>query len=218
MVNFKIVYDNEAKSGFESGWGFSCLIEFEDEKILFDTGWDGNVLLSNMENFDVSPDDIGRVVLSHAHWDHIGGLPHVRRGDMEVYVPHSFSKHLRGELASRFELHEVKEGQKIRDGVWTTGELENDIEEQSLAVKTDKGILVVVGCSHPGVRKILSAAEEVGELYGIIGGLHGFDDYEVLEGLDLIIATHCTKHKKEIAELFPKEYVEGRAGYELTLE
>lgn len=217
MVDFRIVYDNEAEPGFESGWGFACLIEFEDEKILFDAGWDGRVLLSNMDNFGVRPEDIGRVVLSHAHWDHIGGLPYVRREDMEVYVPRSFSKHLRGELASRFDLHEVEGGQEIRNGVWTTGELENEVEEQSLAVKTDDGILILAGCSHPGVGKILSAASEFGEIYGFMGGFHDFDDYEVLEGLSLVVASHCTSHKEEISELFPEVYEEGSAGYELSL-
>ena len=47
-----IVYDNEALEGFKSGWGFSCYIE-SNVKILFDTGWDGNVLLHNLKKIDV---------------------------------------------------------------------------------------------------------------------------------------------------------------------
>lgn len=217
-MDLKIVYDNEAKPGFEKGWGFGCLIELEDERILFDTGWDGNVLLSNMSKFDVKPDDIDRVVLSHAHWDHIGGLPHIQRKEMHAYVPHSFSKHLRNELASRFHLHEVKDPQEIREGVWTTGELKNEIEEQALVLKTSKGLVVIVGCSHPGVRRILSAASKFGKIWGVIGGMHDFEDYEVLEDLDLIVAAHCTVNKEKISELFPDAYVEGKAGLEITLE
>jgi 7,8-dihydropterin-6-yl-methyl-4-(beta-D-ribofuranosyl)aminobenzene 5'-phosphate synthase len=217
-MKLNILYDNEAKPGFEKGWGFSCLVELEDDKILFDTGWDGNVLLSNMRKFGVRPEEIKRVVLSHAHWDHIGGLPHVRRQEMHVYVPHSFSKRLRNELASRFNLHEVKDAQKIRDGVWTTGELGKGIKEQSLVVETIKGLVVIVGCSHPGVRNIFSAASKFGKIWGVVGGMHGFKDYEVLEGLDLIVPSHCTVNKKKIAELFPEIYVEGKAGLEITLE
>ena len=217
-MKLKITYDNEAKPGFEKGWGFSCLIELEDEKILFDTGWDGNVLLSNLKKFGVQPEEIKRAVISHAHWDHLGGLPHIRRPDMQVYVPQSFSKRLRGELASRFDLHEVKDAQQIREDVWTTGELGKEIKEQSLILKTSRGLVVVVGCSHSGVRKIFSAASKFGKIWGVVGGMHGFDDYELLEKLDLIVPTHCTVNKRKIAKLFPKAYIEGKAGLEITLE
>jgi len=217
-MKLKIVYDNEAKPGFEKGWGFSCLIELEDEKILFDTGWDGNVLLSNLKKFGVRPEEIKRAVISHAHWDHLGGLPHIRRPDMEVYVPQSFSKRLREELASRFDLHEVKDAQKIREGVWTTGELGKEIKEQSLVLKTSKGLVVVAGCSHPGVRNIFSAASKFGKISGVVGGMHGFRDYGLLKSLDLIVPTHCTVNKDKIAELFPEAYVEGKVGLEIGLE
>lgn len=216
-MNLKIVYDNEAKPGFERGWGFSCVVELEDDRILFDTGWDGRVLLSNLKNFGIYPGNIGGVVLSHAHWDHIGGLSHVRRKGMEAYVPHSFSKHLREELDDRLSLHEVKSPQKICEGVWTTGELGNEIKEQSLVLETEEGLVVLVGCSHPEVRKILSAASEFGEVKGIVGGLHGFEDYEVLEDLDPVVATHCTQNKRRISKLFPEKYVEGGAGLEINL-
>jgi len=217
-MNLKILYDNEAEPGFEKGWGFSCLVELEDESILFDTGWDGKVLLSNMKKFGVRPEGIKRVVLSHAHWDHIGGLPRIRRREMQVYVPQSFSKRLRGELAARFDLREVKGPQKIREGVWTTGELGKGIKEQSLAVKTEKGLVVIVGCSHPGVRSIFSAASKFGKIWGVVGGMHGFKDYEILEGLGLIVPTHCTVNKKKIAELFPESHIEGKAGLEIPLK
>lgn len=217
-MDFKITYDNEVKSGFESGWGFSCVIELEEERILFDTGWDGNILLSNMGKLGLCPESIDRVFLSHAHWDHIGGLTHILRSGMSIYLPESFSDHLKDEIRPYMDLHEIKDPTEIMDGVWTTGELENRIEEQSLVLKTGKGLVVVVGCSHPGVTKILSASSEFGELYGIIGGLHGFEQYEVLEDLELIIATHCTKNRKEIRELYPESFVEGKAGLEMSLE
>lgn len=217
-MKLKIVYDNEAKPGFEKGWGFSCIIELEDEKILFDTGWDGNVLLSNMRKFGIKPEEINRIVISHAHWDHLGGLPHVRRQGVEVYVPHSFSKRLRDELASRFDLHEVKGAQKICEGVWTTGELKDGMEEQSLVLKTKKGLVVLVGCSHPGLRKIFSAASKFGKISGVVGGMHGFKEYTLLKKLDLVVPTHCTVNKRTIAELFPEAYVEGKAGLEIILD
>ncbi len=216
-LDLKIVYDNEAMPGFESGWGFSSLVELEDEKILFDTGWDGKVLLSNLEEFNIKPGDIDKVVLSHAHWDHIGGLTHILRSDMSVFIPQSFSEHLKDDLKTRANLHEIEELQEITERAWTTGELENKIEEQSLALELKEGLLVIAGCSHPGVSKIISAASKIDDIYGIVGGLHDFEDYKVLEGLDFIAATHCTENKKEIREIYPESFADLSAGSEVKL-
>ncbi len=216
-MNLKIVYDNEAMNDFEAGWGFSALIETENEKILFDTGWDGNVLVSNLDRFGVKPEEIDKVVLSHAHWDHIGGLTHIMRSGMSVFLPRSFSDHLKEELSTRVDLHEIKESQEVTNRVWTTGELENEIEEQALALELEKGLIIIAGCSHPGVPKIISAASDIGKIYGIIGGLHDFEDYKVLEGLEFIAATHCTENKDKIRELYPESFVEVSAGSEIRL-
>jgi len=217
-LKVEILYDNEALPGFDRGWGFSCLVDLTDEKILFDTGWDGRVLLSNMRKLGEDPQGIDRIVLSHPHWDHIGGLVHLQARRSEVWVPSSFSKNLRAEMAKRWELHEVRGSERIRRGVWTTGELGRTTKEQSMVVDTDHGLLVIVGCSHPGVRNILSAASEFGDVWGIVGGMHGFDDYAVLKGMGLIIPTHCTVNKEKIARLFPESTKRGGAGLELEIE
>ncbi len=213
----KILYDNEARSGLSKAWGFSCLIKLKEERILFDTGWDGEVLLSNMHRLGESPEDIGSIVLSHSHWDHIGGVNHLRGSNIQVWVPKSFSAHLKAELASRFDVYEVGGPAKICEGVWTTGELGKGIREQSLVIRTQKGLLLIVGCSHPGVNTILTAASRLGMPWGIAGGMHGFDDYDLLEPLGLIIPAHCTVNRKTIVDLFPEKTIEGEVGLEVDL-
>ena len=48
-----------------------------------------------------------------------------------------------------------------------------EMNELSLAVRTPKGLAVVVGCSHPGIEKILDAAAQIDtQLYTSIGGFH----------------------------------------------
>jgi len=216
-MKLTILYDNVAEEGLMSGWGFSCLLELGDENILFDTGWDGRTLLYNMKKLSKSPDQIKRIVISHSHWDHMGSLPNLLREGVEVYVLQSFSKHLKEEIASRSNLHEVKGAQKICEGVWTTGELGERIKEQSLIVKTAKGLVVITGCAHPGLENIFAVASKFGKITGVLGGMHGFDDYALLKNLTLISPSHCTINKKKIAELFPKAYVEGRVGLKITL-
>lgn len=48
-----------------------------------------------------------------------------------------------------------------------------EMNEISLAIRTPKGLAVVVGCSHPGVEKILGEAAKINSrLYLVTGGFH----------------------------------------------
>ena len=48
-----------------------------------------------------------------------------------------------------------------------------EMNEVSLAVRTPKGLAVIVGCSHPGVEKILEGAAKIDpRLYTVTGGFH----------------------------------------------
>ena len=87
----------------------------------------------------------------------------------------------------------------------------------AVLLKTRKGVIVVTGCSHPGVGTILNAASCHGAVYGIIGGLHGFHDFDRLDGLSLVCPCHCTQYKSELRRLFPNQYVTCGAGLELEL-
>ena len=70
-----VVFNNVPhKAGLESGWGFACLIESPEQTVLFDTGGDGGILLSNMQHMGLDPSSVDAVVLSHIHSDHTGGL------------------------------------------------------------------------------------------------------------------------------------------------
>jgi 7,8-dihydropterin-6-yl-methyl-4-(beta-D-ribofuranosyl)aminobenzene 5'-phosphate synthase len=62
-------------NNFRTGHGQSFLITIGEEVILYDTGSNSEDLLKNMELLSVSPDQITRLVLSHGHSDHTGGLP-----------------------------------------------------------------------------------------------------------------------------------------------
>ena len=202
-----IIYDNTAfRKDLQADWGFSALVEVKERKILFDTGANGRILLSNMEKLKIDPQDIEDVFISHLHWDHTGGLSSFLRmnNKVKLWIPSYFS-----EAKNAKEVIEVKEPKKLYEGVYSTGELEGI--EQSLCIKTEKGIVVVAGCSHPKMESILSIASKFGKVYGIIGGLHATKP-ESLKDLDLICPTHCTQYKAEIKSLYPSKYIEGGAG------
>ena len=214
-MKITVLYDNEIqKKGLRADWGFSALVESGGmSPVLFDTGADGAMLLHNMNELGVDPADIGVIVISHAHWDHTGGLSEVldRNRTAELYIPTSF----RSTFPGRKVTVVGKDSVRIRENVFSTGELEG--VEQCLVLKTDKGVCVVTGCAHPGMRGILEAASRFGRIRGIVGGFHGFRDFELFQGLSLICPCHCTQRKSEILERFKGRALECGSGLVLEL-
>jgi len=213
-MKITIVYDNEVKrAGLRAGWGFSAFIESQEvPSLLFDTGADSPTLLHNMKELNIDPTSIEVIVISHAHGDHTGGLSEILKinGSAQLFLPSSF----RGVLPGR-KVTVVEDAMEIYADIFSTGELE--AIEQSLALKTDKGIFVVTGCAHPAMRNILSAASKFGKVYGIAGGFHGFHDFKLFETLSLIYPCHCTQYKRQILDLFPGKASECGAGLVIQL-
>jgi 7,8-dihydropterin-6-yl-methyl-4-(beta-D-ribofuranosyl)aminobenzene 5'-phosphate synthase len=168
-MNLTIVYDNDVFTkgiGLRSDWGFACLIHTSQETILFDTGAKGSILLHNMEILHLNPTEIKKIIISHEHSDHNGGLTTLSRlvPDVDLYrlLPNT-SNTIHHSIARTTM-------QKINDAVWTTGRLKGPIDEQALILKGKTGSYVLTGCSHPGVETILQTAQHIGPIRGIIGG------------------------------------------------
>ena len=206
-----IVYDNEVyrkDTGLKASWGFSCLIETKNDVILFDTGSNGRILLNNMNLLNIEPKRINKIVISHEHWDHNGGLKTLAYS-VDKATLYRLSK---GQPNRNIEVVTIETPQKIGEGVYTTGKLTGFVNEQSLVLKGERGWYILAGCSHPGVKKIMDAATQYGRVVGIIGGLHGFSKLDILEDLDFICPCHCTRYKKEIRNRYPEKYSECGVG------
>jgi len=212
-MKITIVYDNTAlSSNLIEDWGFSCLVECENRKILFDTGGKGGVLLNNLSALQIDPETIDDVVISHPDFDHIGGLAHMLEINetAAVHLPVSF----RGVKSANRVIH-YDRSTEIYTNIYCTGELGE--REQSLAIKTDKGIVLIIGCCHPGLDTIINSIDNLGNIYAVIGGLHGFADFPLLEKTEKVCPTHCTQHADEIKKFYPEKFLEGGAGRILEL-
>ena len=207
-MKITIVYDNTTtKKGMIEDWGWSCLIETEERNILFDTGGNGKILLENLVNLNIDPRSIDDIVISHPDFDHIGGLSTFlcSNQDAIVHLPISF----RG-IRYPNEVKYYDKPTKIYENIFLTGELYK--REQSLAIKTEKGLILIIGCGHPGVREIIDSISKFGNIYAIIGGLHGFNEFEILQNIEKVCPSHCTKYKEKIKMLYPDKYLEGGVG------
>lgn len=220
MFRLTVIYDNKASQGFTESWGFAALIETSSETILFDTGWDGPLLLRHMKSLNIDPENIRKLIISHQHWDHIGGLPEVLQANpgLEVYVPASLSENLKKEIEKRASLIEIKEPVEISQGINSTGELGDKVKEQALVLDTGNGCYVLTGCAHPGLATILDTASRYGKVKGIIGGLHDNEEFERLRKMELIAAGHCTTHRERIKQAFPTKFIEIEVGLRLELK
>lgn len=182
MITLTVLYDNNAhNANLITDWGFSCLIERsnglgQEATILFDTGGQGDLLLSNMNSLGKDLSAIETIVLSHNHGDHTGGLSRLLQQDIrpEVYVPANFPATTKNQIRAAAELIAVDAPTEIAPGIWTTGQVDGSIPEQALAVETTEGWVVITGCAHPGVVEMARAAKQAtgGEIRLVMGGFH----------------------------------------------
>ena len=213
-VELTLLYDKPCLKNYQGGWGLSIWIKFNNEEILFDTGWNGEVLLSNCEKKGKIIKDVTYIFLSHIHWDHIGGIAYLLNQKLPklkgVILPESFSEVFKQEISGmvgpNIEIPETTNPVLIEEGIWSSGVMGKEIKEHSLLLQLPSNqILIVAGCSHPSPIFFLKSAQTLAPVYGIVGGLHGFKEIEKLKNLQLIVPIHCTKKQKEIQKRFPEK-------------
>lgn len=72
-MKITVVVEEGKHPSLVSEFGLSLLIENQGKSFLFDTGA-GEALLPNLKALDIAPEKYSRVILSHGHYDHTGGL------------------------------------------------------------------------------------------------------------------------------------------------
>jgi 7,8-dihydropterin-6-yl-methyl-4-(beta-D-ribofuranosyl)aminobenzene 5'-phosphate synthase len=207
-VTITILYDNnEYDERLETAWGFSCLVEGLEKTILFDTGGDSAMLLRNMRTLGIDPQDVDVIVISHIHYDHLGGLAGFLEENhaVTVYLPECLPESIKETVREAgAELVEVHEPVQICERVYSTGELGDLIKEQSLVIGTSRGLVVITGCAHPGVVNVVREAKDLldDDVHLVLGGFHlcwmnllqvrsiveGVKD----EGVERVAPCHCS--------------------------
>ena len=177
LLRITLVYDNNPFDlRLKTAWGFSALVEYRGFTLLFDTGGDGNILLENMRLLGIQPANIQSIILSHIHGDHTGGLSVLlnHAATPSVYLLPSFSETFKHQVGLMTQVNEVMPGEFIADGMMTTGEISGNIPEQALVIRTGMGLVVITGCAHPGIVKIIERAKELtgDPVYLVLGGFH----------------------------------------------
>lgn len=275
-IRITTLSENTAGRGdFLGEWGLSILLETENMNILFDSG----PSISAVHNADILKIDLARVsriVLSHGHFDHTGGLRDVlrrigkpmeviahpdiwqekysrRKDEPDRYIGIPFQRSELESLGARFIL--TNKPTRITDNIMTTGEVpmvtafeqideglfvkgdsgwqpDKVMDDQALVIKTEAGLVVILGCAHRGMINTLYHARQltgIEKIYAVIGGSHlmSASEERLWQTIDALRKfnvqkmglCHCTDLPAVslLAREFPESFFFNKAGTRITL-
>ena len=208
--------ENTASMGdFLAEFGLSILVETDEANVLLDTGKSISASY-NAETLGIDLSKIDKIVLSHGHFDHTGGLRQIlrkMRKEVEIiahpdiwaakydcrqdrYIGIPFQRQELEWLGANFNL--TTKPVKITDSIMTTGEIpmvtdyeevdrdlfvkedtgwqpDKLLDDQTLIINTEQGLVVILGCAHRGIINTLYHAQQltgVKPIHTVLGGSH----------------------------------------------
>lgn len=252
--------DESQKLKYEHG--LSMFIQTDKCNILFDTGKTGD-FIDNAEKLNIDLKTTDALVLSHAHYDHCGGVKRLLQTynikPKFIVSEHFFEKSDRyhysnGKLKSdfsneagytyvgiNFDEQYIKDRHipinfvqsnilKITDDVFAFSNftkyfnfektnpnmklkihdkyvIDTFNDEIALGLKTQNGLVILLGCGHPGFLNMINTIHERthDKISGVIGGTHLIEadedrifksiDYLNNASLNILGLSHCTGEK-----------------------
>jgi 7,8-dihydropterin-6-yl-methyl-4-(beta-D-ribofuranosyl)aminobenzene 5'-phosphate synthase len=159
MLRITMLSENTASMGnYLAEWGLSILIQTEKASVMLDTGTSISAI-HNAEALGIDLSKLDKIVLSHGHYDHTGGLRdmlrkinrkieiiahpdiwqakyHRRKDDPERFIGIPFRREELESSGAQFRL--TKEPVKLTDNLWTTGEVPMVTEYETI----DPGLFI----------------------------------------------------------------------------
>lgn len=230
-----ILYDNyQFSENTIADWGFSCLVISGNDTILFDTGARKDVFFHNVDALNIDLQTVQTLVISHHHGDHTGNIFPIleKTGWLDVYLPSSLNGKFRG-MVDNYDVHtEVDQNiRQVAHNVFLTGEMGFQIREQGLILKTEKGLVLITGCGHPGVDRMLKKIKKKFDepVYLILGGFH-MEEYAEEEidhvitsfnnyGVKKVAPGHCTGQRamEKLRKAYQQNFIRSGTGKVIEL-
>ncbi len=220
MLRITTLSENTAGAGqLLAEWGLSVLVETDTAKVLLDTG-QGISTAYNAGILGIDLAQIDKIVLSHGHYDHTGGLRDIlrrirkpvevithhdawagkyvrRQGDDKAYIGIPYNQSELESLGAKFTL--MATPVPVTGDMMTTGEIPITVDfeaiepdrffvkqgrkwqpdtftdDQALIIKTEQGLVVILGCGHRGLVNTLNHAQQltgIKKIHMVLGGCH----------------------------------------------
>lgn len=275
-IRITILSENTAgQPGLLAEWGLCLYIQDGETGVLMDTG-ESISAVQNAEKLGIDLNKIDKIVLSHGHSDHTGGLrsllskikhevdiiahpdiwtpkyarlkgkpdryigvPYLQReleslGARFIFTSEPFELTQRlmttGEIPMQTDFEKIEPYLRVktRDG-WTPDALLDDL---ALIIKTEQGLVVVLGCAHRGMINTLYHARQVSgvkKIWMVLGGCHLKDATEeqiwqtisALNeiGVQKLGVSHCTGMRAAMlmSQTFGNNFVFNNAGSVINL-
>ena len=190
LVITPLVNWDAAGSQYRTEPGVSYLIETDEHTLLFDVGFNQrhespSPLEYNMAALGVSLSDIDAIFISHTHRDHVGGIKWEKERSFSLGIeqPDLSDKKIFTPVAMTYPGADPKTidiPSALLNGVASTGPIARQlfigrIDEQALVINLEnKGLVVVVGCGHQTLGRLLERVEASFSepIYAVVGDLH----------------------------------------------
>ncbi|NPV49516.1 MAG: MBL fold metallo-hydrolase [Armatimonadetes bacterium] len=194
VLRMTVLCDNGvARCGASGVHGLAVLVETPDRRLLFDTGPDTTVA-TNADVLEVSLAPLDAIVLSHGHYDHIGGLEtvlgavgptpviaphhlfsanhHYKRNSVTRYIGPPRSEESYRRLGAEFMAPDEAGVDRLLGSGFTTTVVSDEL---ALIGLIPGHSVVLTGCAHGGAATVVREARDVAKgdpPRVLVGGLH----------------------------------------------
>ena len=193
-----ILYDAFGNSrAMKKDWGFSALVEYGGKRVLFDTGNNAEVFAQNVKaaRIDLTAGlsylvSVNPEVRIYVPQEVLGGVFGTSAPSGFYRKEAALPEHMRyfdarpperiilgtAWVGAKFE--HIDKTQEIAPGMFLISTISEtpgtkEMRELSLAVRTPDGLVLIVGCSHPGIERIVEAATAIDKRVRLVfGGFH----------------------------------------------
>ena len=194
----KVIHPHANASKLYAEHGFALSIEINHneikKKFLFDTGGPRNAILINTESLGINFKDYNKLILSHGHTDHFGGLlnviPKLREGCEIIFSPNFYNQNI---------ILVPKSGQEYFSSDTLNEKYRELLKEKAFLFNLKIPVLnknIFENLVNQNNLKIVEITEPIKLTNGITtsGEIEIFDENEVTKGMYLM------KSRKEFAK------------------